>query len=108
MAKSPLAAVRPQKQQDDQPVRKIKSRSKSYPTPLLLSALLQAATHAGDELGSEGLVSYLKHQALKNPNPFMTLLGKALPYQAEEDKADNSKIEKIELIPLCPHEIKKP
>lgn len=47
-------------------------------TILLKDALLQAATEAG---GEEGLVGYLKQQAIKNPAYFMPQLGKVLPLQ---------------------------
>jgi hypothetical protein len=47
-------------------------------TVLLKDALLLAATEAG---GKEGLVGYLEKQALENPGPFMSLLGKVLPLQ---------------------------
>jgi hypothetical protein len=47
-------------------------------TILLKDALLQAATEAG---GEEGLVGYLKTQAIKNPGHFMQQLGKVLPLQ---------------------------
>lgn len=47
-------------------------------TALLKDAILQAATLAG---GPEGLVGYLTTQAIENPGPFMSLLGKVLPMQ---------------------------
>lgn len=47
-------------------------------TVLLKDALLQAATEAG---GKDGLVGYLRTQAIKNPGPFMQQLGKVLPLQ---------------------------
>lgn len=47
-------------------------------TILLKDALLLAAQQAG---GKEGLVGYLKKQALENPGPFMQQLGKILPLQ---------------------------
>lgn len=47
-------------------------------TALLKDAILQAATQAG---GPEGLVGYLTIQAVDNPGPFMSLLGKVLPMQ---------------------------
>lgn len=48
-------------------------------TMLLKDAILQAAEQAGNTLGDKGLVSYLQHQAIENPTPFMSLLGKVLP-----------------------------
>lgn len=50
-------------------------------TALLKDAILQAATEAGDG----ELVAYLKKQALENPGPFMSLLGKVLPTQLTGD-----------------------
>ncbi len=47
-------------------------------TALLKDAILKAATDAG---GKEGLVGYLTRQAIENPAPFMSLLGKVLPMQ---------------------------
>lgn len=47
-------------------------------TTLLKDAILQAATNAG---GKAGLVGYLTTQAIKNPGPFMALVGKVLPMQ---------------------------
>lgn len=48
-------------------------------TALLKDAILQAATDAD----KDGLVGYLKLQALENPGPFMALLGKVLPMQLD-------------------------
>ncbi|MDB5584883.1 MAG: hypothetical protein JWR80_10059 [Bradyrhizobium sp.] len=47
-------------------------------TALLKDAILKAADKAG---GKAGLVGYLQEQAVKNPGPFMALLGKVLPMQ---------------------------
>lgn len=47
-------------------------------TALLKDAILQAAEKAG---GKDGLTGYLRAQALANPGPFMSLLGKVLPMQ---------------------------
>ena len=47
-------------------------------TTLLKEAILAAAESAG---GEDGLVGYLKAQAVDNPGPFMSLLGKVLPLQ---------------------------
>jgi hypothetical protein len=57
-----------------------KGRKKGVPnktTALLKDAILQAAMQAGG--GKDGLVAYLTEQAVKNPGPFLTLLGKVLP-----------------------------
>jgi hypothetical protein len=51
-------------------------------TALLKDAILKAATDAG----KGDLAAYLQVQAIKNPGPFMALLGKVLPLQvAGED-----------------------
>lgn len=49
-------------------------------TALLKDAILEAAQNAG---GEAGIVGYLTMQAIENPGPFMTLLGKVLPTQVE-------------------------
>lgn len=46
-------------------------------TALLKDAILKAATDAGDG----DLAAYLQRQAVLNPGPFMSLLGKVLPMQ---------------------------
>jgi hypothetical protein len=59
-----------------------KGRKKGVPnktTALLKDAILKAAIEAGG--GKNGLVAYLKVQAIKNPGPFLALLGKVLPMQ---------------------------
>jgi len=54
-------------------------------TAILKDAILQAATDAGNG----DMVAYLKDQAIANPGPFMSLLGKVLPMQiAGPDGAD--------------------
>lgn len=55
--------------------------SQNKTTALLKDAILKAAEQAGNKVGSQGLVSYLEHQAEENPAPFMSLLGKVLPMQ---------------------------
>ncbi len=53
-------------------------------TALLKEAILKAAEGAGGEASEDspgGLVAYLQTQALANPGPFMSLLGKVLPMQ---------------------------
>ena len=54
-------------------------------TALLKDAILKAAENAGNKIGSDGLVSYLELQAVENPGPFMSLLGKVLPMQIAGD-----------------------
>jgi hypothetical protein len=61
--------------------KKFGGRTKGTPnktTALLKDAILEAAASAG---GREGLIGYLKAQAIDNPGPFMALLGKILPMQ---------------------------
>ncbi len=56
-------------------------RKKGVPnrtTTLLKDAIMLAATQAG---GKGKLVGYLKAQAIENPGPFMSLLGKVMPLQ---------------------------
>jgi hypothetical protein len=53
-------------------------------TALLKDAILKAAEAAGGG-GPDGLAEYLARQAVANPGPFMTLLGKVLPLQVTGD-----------------------
>ena len=55
--------------------------SRNKVSGLLKEAILLAAENAGNEIGNDGLVSYLQEQAIKHPTAFMTLLGKVLPMQ---------------------------
>jgi len=50
-------------------------------TALLKDAILQAAQNAG---GEGGIAGYLTLQAMENPGPFMSLLGKVLPTQLDD------------------------
>jgi hypothetical protein len=47
-------------------------------TGLLKDAILKAAEEAG---GADGLIGYLRTQAIENPAPFLALLGRVLPLQ---------------------------
>jgi hypothetical protein len=56
-------------------------RPKGSPNKLPASvkeAILKAGEAAG---GDDGLVGYLRKQAIENPGPFLSLLGKVLPLQ---------------------------
>ena len=64
-------------------------------TALLKDAILQAAMEAG---GKDGLVGYLRVQALTNPGPFMALLGKVLPMQLADNKGDDFPFTHIEQV----------
>lgn len=64
-------------------------------TGLLKDAIIKAAQNAGNKVGTDGLVSYLEHQAMENPGPFMGLIGKVLPMQVE-GTGDDGKI-KVEI-----------
>jgi hypothetical protein len=55
-------------------------------TALLKDAILEAAQQAGGD--TDGLVAYLKQQAMENPSSFMPLLGKVLPLQAKGSSND--------------------
>jgi hypothetical protein len=48
-------------------------------TRLLKDAILEAATNAGGGT----IVAYQEEQAIQNPGPFLTLLGKVLPTQVD-------------------------
>ena len=66
-------------------------RAKGTPnktTALLKDAILQAAKAAGG--GEDGLVKYLTLQAMENPGPFMSLLGKVMPMQVEGTGKDGA------------------
>jgi hypothetical protein len=65
--------------------KKTGGRAKGTPnktTALLKDAILDAGKRAG---GRGGLTAYLEDQAIKNPGPFMSLLGKVLPTQVTGD-----------------------
>lgn len=68
-------------------------------TALLKDAILKAAEGAG---GKKGLIGYLKTQAVKQPGPFMGLLGKILPLQIGNDGDETLKITLIERVIVEP------
>ena len=55
--------------------------SVSKANKLLKDAILLAGERAGNKVGSDGMVSYLEHQAAENPTAFLGLIGKVLPLQ---------------------------
>ena len=69
---------------------------------ILKEAILKAAIKAGNQLGEDGLVSYLEAQALKNASSFLTLLGKVLPAELNADGQELKTVTKIELVALSP------
>ena len=66
-------------------------------TALLKDAILRAAEEAG---GKDGLVGYLTQQAIANPGPFMSLLGKVLPMQVTGADGGPIKVTRVELVAL--------
>lgn len=65
-----------------------KGRKKGVPnknTRILKDAILQAAVEAGEKLSGgakkDGIVEYLKVQAIEHPPAFLALMGKILPTQ---------------------------
>lgn len=80
--------------------KKTGGRSKGTPnrtTALLKDAILKAADDAG---GKDGLVGYLTQQAIANPGPFMSLLGKVLPMQVTGADGGPIKVTRVELVAL--------
>lgn len=71
-------------------------------TKLLKDAILKAAEQAGNKIGKDGLVSYLEAQALENPGPFLSLLGKVLPMQVTGEDGGAIRIERIENVIVDP------
>ena len=69
---------------------------------ILKEAILKAAIKAGNQLGEDGLVSYLEAQALKNASSFLTLLGKVLSAELNSEGQEFKTVTKIELVALSP------
>ncbi len=65
-------------------------------TGILKDAFIEAAVQAGEALGETkaekkaGMVTYLKHQALKNPGAFMPALSRIIPLQLQGDGKDGA------------------
>ena len=77
-------------------------RPKGSPNKLPASvkeAILKAGAAAG---GPEGLVGYLTTQAIENPGPFLTLLGKILPMQVTGEQDGPLQIRWIESVIVDP------
>ena len=66
-------------------------------TALLKDAILLAAQKAGGG-NDDGLVNYLQQQAIANPGPFLSLLGKVLPMTVAGDAENPVFIAKIERV----------
>ncbi len=77
---------------------------------LLKDALMEAAERAGNHLApvgkrgeaATGLVNYLTHQAVYNPQSFLPLLGKVLPLQIDTGGAPILQVQNIEIVVLQP------
>ena len=70
-------------------------------TALLKDAILQAAEAAGNDLGAksgEGIREYLKLQAIENPGPFLSLMGKVLPIQMANAENDDGTVQPLRVI----------
>lgn len=63
-------------------------------TALLKDAILKAAEQAGDG----DLVAYLQKQAIINPGPFMSLLGKVLPMQIAGENGNGIVVEIVKRV----------
>lgn len=62
-------------------------------TAVLKDAILLAARRAGGDT-EDGIAIYLQQQAVANPGPFLSLLGKVLPMTVAGDK-DNPLVTEI-------------
>jgi hypothetical protein len=65
-------------------------------TTVLKEAILLAAEAAG---GKDGLVGYLTVQAKKHPGPFLALLAKLIPLQAQVTGKDGGPIQAAVFVP---------
>ena len=77
--------------------------SKNKTTGILKASILKAADEAG---GKDGLVGYLKTQAIKNPGPFLALLGKILPPQ-KDDGEGLSPVTAVQINIVRPRDVPK-
>ena len=69
-------------------------------TALLKDAILKVATEAGNG----DMVEYLRAQAVANPGPFMSLLGKVLPMQVVGDPDNPLRlVTRVELVAPSEH-----
>ena len=82
--------------------KKLEAVREKKASGILKEAILKAAIKAGNQLGEDGLVSYLEAQALKNASSFLTLLGKVLPAELNSDGQELKTVTKIELVALSP------
>ena len=64
-------------------------------TGFFREAVLTAAENAGNKVGGDGLVSYLKWVALKHPSSFLNLLGRLMPQQLEPEQTSPPEEEKV-------------
>tara|TARA_R110000803_G_scaffold120375_1_gene188481 strand:- start:531 stop:818 length:288 start_codon:yes stop_codon:yes gene_type:complete len=71
-----------------------KKGSPNKTTGILKDAFIEAAVLAGEAIGTtpaekkKGMVTYLKHQALNNPNAFMSGISRIIPMQLAGDAED--------------------
>ena len=82
--------------------KKLEAVREKKASGILKEAILKAAIKAGNQLGEDGLVSYLEAQALKNASSFLTLLGKVLPAELNSEGQELETVTKIELVALSP------
>jgi hypothetical protein len=73
--------------------RKVGTPNKT--TWALREAVLTAAEAAGNEVGGDGLVSFLKWVALSHPTSFLSLLARSLPLQLEPEQTSPPEDDKV-------------